>query len=108
LAVWIFVLSLAGVSPELHASLHAHSDCAGQCPTSDAPNTGTENHPPAPHDEEHFCGVVALQSAESSTGITYLPEHALIFRSYLAGIQANFKLHSYQTPLQARAPPFEI
>lgn len=106
LAAWIFVLSLAGVSPALHKSLHAQPDCASQCAGQKGSHSDTET--PPPDGEGHYCAIAILQSAQFASGTLSLPEAPHRFGSYVADIETSFEPHRYETPLQARAPPFEI
>ncbi len=106
LAVWIFVLSLAGVSPALHKWLHAQADCASQCADKQSSHSDTET--PAPDSEGHYCAIAILQSAQFASGSVSLPEAPHRFGSYVSEIETSFRPHRYHSPLQARAPPFEI
>lgn len=108
LAAWIFVLSLAGVSPALHQSLHAQPDCASQCSSQQSPHSDDGDRTPTPDGEGHYCAIAILQSAQFASGSVSLPESPHRFGSYVTDIETSFEPHRYQTPLQARAPPFEI
>lgn len=108
LAVWIFVLSLAAVSPTLHAWLHAQPDCAAHCADKKSPHGNAEDPTPASGGEGHYCAIAILQSAQIASGILSLPEAPHHFGSYVSEIETSFQPHRYHSPLQARAPPFEI
>ncbi len=100
LAAWIFVLTLAGVSPALHDWLHADNSCASHCEHPEEENS--EENP------EHFCGVLTLQSGAVATPALEIPERLSFQRVPLAvgdEVIASIKAaHTYQ----ARAPPVEI
>jgi hypothetical protein len=100
LAVWILVLSLAGVSPALHGWLHADSGCAHEC-------GGSHDEEPANADG-HYCGVVALQGALATVVPAALPELSNFERLEYELRCERFAAEPIDRHLQARAPPFEI
>lgn len=99
LASWIFVLSLAGVSPALHDWMHADSGCASAC-----------DSPPEERDENggHYCGVIALQSALNTVDSVALPERIAHQRIDLEATFERYATLHIDRCLQARAPPVEI
>lgn len=100
LAAWVFVLTLAGVSPALHEWLHADSGCAGQCEHSE--ENSSEESP------EHFCGVLTLQSGAISTHALEVPKrltHQSVSLAIVDEIIASTQVEQTQ---HARAPPFEV
>jgi hypothetical protein len=111
LALWIFLLSLAGVSPSLHAWLHADtgSGCAGHChhpsgASSDADGAGT-----APADQGgHFCGVIALQGAITANIHIALPERCGYQQTHLNTCGEQLIAEKTARCQQTRAPPIKI
>lgn len=100
LALWIFVLSLAGVSPALHSWLHADSSCAHTC------ETHTDE---APEDAEgHYCGVIALQGTLHTLALIDLPERTSFERIDFKPFYQLATQQRVDQPFQARAPPIEI
>lgn len=95
LSVWMFVLSLATVSPDVHDWMHGHADCnALQCHS-----VGVSEG------EQHVCGVTMLDTGAHSPSaaihllfqstLEYLPSESVLD---LEGKEPNSYTHS-------RAPP---
>lgn len=102
LAAWIFVLTLAGVSPALHDWLHADGGCASHCEHSDSDEENSEE------EAEHFCGVLMLQNGEIATPALDFPERISHEAVPLAiGDEVIVSAQVEQTQ-QARAPPVEV
>lgn len=104
LAAWIFILSLAGVSPALHDWLHADTDsgCAHECSTTPEDSHGES------HTEGHYCGVIALQGTDAPTTALALPERSDHQRIHFESGSEELRTHAPENRLQARAPPIEI
>lgn len=105
LAAWIFILSLAGVSPAMHAWLHADADCAHTC------DPHTDQETPASKDTDtsgHYCGVVALQGAIAPTVALVLPERTDFEQIHFSSRSERLTSQKPQRCLRARAPPIEI
>ncbi|MFT4901853.1 MAG: hypothetical protein ACI81V_001131 [Lentimonas sp.] len=107
LTAWIFLLTLAAVSPGLHAWLHGASAEEAICSGSGHVHTEGQNSSDAGVHAAHFCGVMALQS-----GLIYLPFITVTpERVVLASIPIrpgrtfSFQVFSCNDP--ARAPPIE-
>lgn len=104
LALWIFILSLAGVSPALHSWLHANTTgCSQGCVAH------TEDTPPAQNDADgHYCGVIALQSALATGIVLALPERSEYERIHFQSLSLQLPSQTSELRHQARAPPIEI
>ena len=100
LAAWIFVLTLAGVSPALHEWLHADEGCASHCEHSDEENSEEE--------VEHFCGVLMLQNGAIATPALDLPERISYEALPLAIGDEIIASKKVAQAHQARAPPVEV
>lgn len=104
LAAWIFILSLAGVSPALHGWLHADiaPGCAHGC------GTVPDDAPAKSHEDGHYCGVIALQGTDAPVIDLTLPERNRYERFHFEPVHERLHAHASQHRLQARAPPIEI
>jgi hypothetical protein len=103
LAAWIFILSLAGVSPALHSWLHADDACAHAC------GSHAEEAPSEHSDADgHYCAVVALQGAVAPSIAMALPERSAIERSCFLLLNERTRSHTRELAFGARAPPIEI
>lgn len=100
LAAWIFVLTLAGVSPALHEWLHADEGCASHCEHPEEENS--EESP------EHFCGVLILQSGAIATPALEVPEFISCQRALLTIGDEVIASEKVAQTHQARAPPVEV
>jgi hypothetical protein len=100
LAAWVFVLTLAGVSPALHKWLHADNNCASHCEHPEGEKS--EGNP------EHFCGVLTLQSGAVATPALEVPECLSFRRAPLAVGDEVIASKKAGYTHQARAPPVEI
>lgn len=103
LATWIFILSLAGVSPALHSWLHADTFCEHVCDTHPEDTAPAENDP-----DGHYCGVIALQGGLAPIITVELPERADYERIHFQSQNQRLRSHVSELRLQARAPPIEI
>jgi hypothetical protein len=99
LAAWVFVLSLAGVSPQLHDWLHQDSGCAHSCESHSDENTNEA----APH----YCGVVALQGALLDALHLSAPERASHQRAEWYCLSEDSLGSLTDRTHQARAPPLK-
>jgi len=100
LAAWIFVLTLAGVSPEIHEWLHADEGCASHC-----------EHPEENETDEnsgHYCGVLILQSGATITPTLDLPERLSLFIAIVPLGDEAFASSKVELAEHARAPPVKV
>ena len=102
LAGWVLLLSLAGVSPSLHAWLHAEPGCAHAC----AEHAG--DGPPEAGEDGHYCGVIALQHAACALDTVVPPGRAAYQRLHFEAPVERPHASTSELRLQARAPPIEI
>ena len=100
LAAWIFVLTLAGVSPALHEWLHADEGCVSHCEHPEEENS--EESP------EHFCGVLTLQSGAIATPALEIPERLTYLSVSLAIVDEIIASTQVEQTQHARAPPVEV
>jgi hypothetical protein len=108
LASWIFVLSLAGVSPALHSWLHADSGCAHACEAHGDNAPSSPSSPSSPADTEgHFCGVIALQGTIATVAAIDLPTRTSFQHSDLESPAQQVAEQQIEQPFQARAPPLK-
>lgn len=103
LASWIFVLSLAGVSPALHDWTHGSSGHASSTCHTEHSNNDTQN---SAHDA-HICAVTLLHSSVQ----IWIPE-ALLPNPQIA--KYDYSIHPESNPIiqsrgthRSRAPPIE-
>lgn len=102
------MLSLAGVSPALHGWLHAAPGCADPCsPEKDGHGESQNGHSNgAPGG--HFCGVIALQGAETANTAISLPNLGGVAYSLFRDNGHSLASQAAFDSTQARAPPFRI
>ncbi|MDQ8194446.1 hypothetical protein QEH59_08410 [Coraliomargarita sp. SDUM461004] len=101
LTVWIFVLSLAGVSPALHSWLHAKNDCKSHDAAHSEQQDNSDN-------SAHYCAVIAIQGAMATVDSAVLPERATYARIDFEAVRERSTPPQTQLLSSARAPPFEI
>jgi len=102
LAIWIFVLSLAGVSPALHSWLHADASRESHCHSEHEDSSSSSSS------DGHYCGVIALQSAMTAVETAVLPERTEYQRIDFQAASIRWLSPYIDQRPRARAPPVEI
>lgn len=99
LAVWLFLLALAGVSPVLHSWLHVDASCASGC--------GSHGDEAPIEAEGHYCAVIALQATLDTVATIDLPARAAFLQLNFEVLVQKVSEHESLLPFQARAPPLK-
>lgn len=99
LATCVSVLSMAAVSPDLHARLHAEDSCCDH-----------QNQSPQSHSDEnsHTCGVTFLESGSIGVAFCATPTCSETLADTLRPARSFLRYSGKLSPKDARAPPVVV